>query len=99
MATLHLSELTDLAAVFPGVLTRVDPLRLQFIGRGTEDLGEVSANPFLAVVLSTTVLHVGAAMSRGRIDVRVSHVPNFAMTRVTGEPRLPVIRARRRSVP
>ena len=44
-------------------------------------MGEVGANPFLAVLLSATALNVGVTVSRGWVDVTVSHVLHSARTR------------------
>ena len=81
LVSLHLGELADLVTVFPRVLARVDPLRLQVLRGCAEDLGEVGANPFLAVLLPITALNIGVAACRDRVDVRVSHVCDSARTR------------------
>jgi hypothetical protein len=75
LAPLHLGELADLVPVFPCVLTRIDSLRPQVLSRGAEDLGEVGADPFLAILLPATALNAGITACQGRANTRISHVP------------------------
>jgi Na+/melibiose symporter-like transporter len=79
LAALNLGELADLVAVFPGVLTGIDPLSLQVLGRGAEDLGEVGSDPLLAVLPFTNVLRTGIAAGLRRVDDKVFHAPNWSM--------------------
>jgi hypothetical protein len=75
LASLQLGELTDVVAVFPRVLAGIDPLRSQILCGDAEDLGEVGAHPFLAILLPAAALTVGG-VCRSRSGTRISHVPN-----------------------
>ena len=81
LTSLLLGKFVDLFAVFPRVLARIVPLRLQVSGRGAEYLGEVGANPFLTVLFPATAPIDVVAVSLGLVDVTVSHVPHSATTR------------------
>jgi hypothetical protein len=61
--------------VFPRVLAGIDPLRPQVLSGDTEDLGEVGANPFLAILLAAAALAVGG-VCRSRSGTRISHASN-----------------------
>jgi len=74
--------------VLPRVLARITPLRPQLVDRDTEDLGEVGADPFLVVRSSATVPKVYFAVSRGLVDVPVSHAPIEEGTRPRSDYRL-----------
>jgi hypothetical protein len=73
--------LADLVAVFSGVLPGVDALRLQLLGRGTEDLREVGPDPLAAGSSCTTVRRAGIAVRRGRVDARFSHASGCTIRR------------------
>jgi hypothetical protein len=75
LASLQLGELPDVVAVFPRVLAGIDPLRPQVLSGDAEDLGEVGANPFLAILLAAAALTVGG-VCRSRSGTRISHASN-----------------------
>jgi hypothetical protein len=75
LASLQLGELPDVVAVFPRVLAGIDPLRPQVLSGDAEDLGEVGANPFLAILLAAAALTVGG-VCRSRAGTRISHASN-----------------------
>ena len=61
--------------MFPRVLAGIDPLRLHVLSGDAEDLGEVGANPFLAILLAAAALTVGG-VGRSRSGTRISHAFN-----------------------
>jgi hypothetical protein len=69
LTSLHLGKPADLVAVFSRVLAGIDAPCLQVLAGRAEDLGEVGADPFLAVLWPATTLIVGVAASRGWVDV------------------------------
>src|ERR1700728_3269359 len=75
LASLQLGELPDVVAVFPRVLAGIDPLRPQVLSGDAEDLGEVGANPFLAILLAAAALTVGG-VCRSRAGTIISHASN-----------------------